>query len=64
MFKVVFYSQYKQYLCFFIVNDTKEALTKFKKTGFYKNQGTFAQGIVYRQDDNGEHTIKEGRMLI
>ncbi|GHH96613.1 hypothetical protein [Neobacillus kokaensis] len=64
MYKVVFYNGYKEYLCFFIVDDTREALTKFKKTGFYKNQGTFAQGIVYRQDSNGEHVVKEGRILI
>jgi len=64
MFKVVFYNRYKEYLCFFIVDDTKEAITRFKKTGYYVNQGTLAQGIVYRQDSNGEHTIKEGRILV
>ncbi|MBU8732038.1 MULTISPECIES: hypothetical protein [Cytobacillus] len=64
MYKVVFYNRYKEYLCFFIVDETKEAVTKFKRTGYFINQGTFATGTVYRQDSNGEHTIKEGRILI
>ncbi|PLR79964.1 hypothetical protein CVD25_21050 [Bacillus canaveralius] len=64
MYKVIFYNQYKEYLCYFLVDETKEALSQFKKTGYYQNQGTLAQGIVYRQDTNGEHTIKEGRILV
>lgn len=64
MYKVFFYNRYKEYLCFFIVDDTREALTKFKKTGHFQRQGTFAQGIVYRQDSNGEHTVKKGRILV
>jgi hypothetical protein len=46
------------------VDDIREALSKFKKTGFFQKQGTLAQGGVYRQDYNGEHTIKEGRIVV